>query len=266
MTETVATSIPRPLARLMMIGGLLAGAGIAAWGLHSPRVAPLPDHAIARVNQRLILRDTWLRAVAAVASERRSPLTAEDQRHILDRLIDEELLVQHGLALGLVEQDRRLRGQVVSDVLMSARMAAAEPADEATLQHFYEENREFFAQPSRLRIAAWQLTPDGQQQAFTPPVPDVLLPIAKLRQYLGPQPTAELLRIPETQSSLSVAHGAGSLHIDILERESGQTPAFSQVQEQVRAERQRRIDEAAVKQLLSNLRDGGQVVIGKLPP
>src|SRR5262245_50870367 len=91
------------LPRWLLVAGLLAGIGLASADIVLRR-DELPDGAVARVNDKLISRDAWLRAVAAVASERRAPLTPEDQRHILDRLVDEELLVQHGLSMDLIEQ------------------------------------------------------------------------------------------------------------------------------------------------------------------
>src|SRR5205823_1584452 len=109
----------------------------------------------ARVNQHLILRDSWLRAVAAVASERRAPLTDADQRHVLDRLIDEELLVQHGMALGLPEQDARLRSTLVSEVMLTASTGAT-AMDEDALRRFYAANRDFFTPAARLRVAVWR--------------------------------------------------------------------------------------------------------------
>src|ERR1041384_5004522 len=123
--------------RLLLIAGLLGGAATAAAGLIGADPPRLPDETVAIVNQHPILRDAWLRAVAAVASEQSRELTAEDQRHILDRLIGEELLVQRGLALGLAEQDGRIRSELVQQVMRSASAASAAEPDEATLRAFY---------------------------------------------------------------------------------------------------------------------------------
>ena len=126
---------------------------MAGFGLKAPAAASLPPGAVARVNQHLIPRDAWLRAVAAVASERRTPLTDADQRHILDRLVDEELLVQHGVELGLVESDARLRSTVVSEVMAAARPAAL--FDETDQRRFYDEHRDYFAPAGHLSGSMW---------------------------------------------------------------------------------------------------------------
>lgn len=244
-------------ARGLLVAGMLAGMAAAAGTLVTGGSGTvLPEDAAARVNDHLISRDAWLRAVAAVASERRTPLTAADQRHILDRLVDEELLVQHGLALGLAERDRRLRGQLVGEVLVAATAAIAEP-DEAELRAFYETHRDRFTTPGRLRVAATRA--DGAP--LVPPVPDALLPPAKLREYVGPRLTEAALRL-ETGRASAPLPGAGSdVILRVLEREPPHTPAFEVIREEVRAEVRRRAEEAAVRRLLDDLRRGGDVVV-----
>ncbi len=253
---------PSPaIARTLLIAGLAAGMLMAASGVLE-RDDALPPQAVARVNDRLILRDAWLRAVAAVSSERRTPLTEADKRHILERLIDEELLAQHGLALGLVEQDRRLRGQLVQQVLQTAAAAGAgrEYSDDE-LRAFFDQNRDFFSPPARLRVAAARIDADGRRGEFLPPVPDALLPPAQLRTYLGPSLTQAALALAPGEVSEPQAVANGYAVIEVLEREPGATPAFEAVREQVRAELQRRTDEEAVRRLLQQLREDNSVVV-----
>lgn len=247
-------------ARWLLIAGLAAGIVMAAGGVLEDEAA-LPSQAIARVNDRLILRDAWLRAVAAVSSERRTPLTQTDRRHILERLIDEELLAQHGLALGLVEQDRRLRGQLVQQVLQTAVAGAARPLDEAELRTFHQQNRDFFAPPARLRVAAARIDGKGRRIEFLPPVPDVLLPPAQLRSYLGPGLTRRAMELQPGESSEPQAMGDEHVVVELLEREPGVVPPFEQIREQVEAELRRRGDEEAVRQLLRQLREDHRVLV-----
>lgn len=255
--------LPEALPRYLLAGGLVLGIGAAAVGvLRDQGPHALPTQAIAQVNGRLILRDAWLRAVAAVASERRTPLTEDDKHHILARLIDEELLVQHGVALGLIEQDRRLRGQLVSDVIATATAAEAEPmADEAELRRFYQDNQDFFTPPGRIRVAVYRLGAAGARSAFVPPVPDVLLPPTKLRAYLGPALTQLAMQLQPGQSSTPIESGASPVVVEMLEREPGLALPYEQAAEQVRAEHQRRRDEAALRRLLAELRENNSVIV-----
>ena len=244
--------------RWLLVAGLAAGAALAAAGLVAPG-GNLPDGAVARVNDRLIQRDEWLRAVAAVASERRTPLTAADRRHILDRLVDEELLVQHGRALGLVEHDGRLRDTLVSEVMLAATQRAGAELDEAALRAFYAAHQEFFAPAARLRVRAWRVGPSGERVPFEPAVPDALLPPAKLVTYLGPTLAAQAAALPVGEASGPLESGGARVELQVIERKASAAPPFEQVREQVRAEARRRADEAAVRALLGELRADSDV-------
>ena len=262
--NAIPDTLPQAAARAprwLLVAGLAAGTALAAAGLKAGPAAPdLPPHAVARVNQHLILRDAWLRAVAAVASERRTPLTEADQRHVLDRLIDEELLVQHGVALGLVERDARLRSTLVSEVMLAARPSADAAPDEAALRRFYDEHRDFFAPAGRLRVQAWRVA-GGARQPFEPAIPDALLPPAKLQAYLGPALTAAALALTPGQISAPQPGAAGPVVLQLLEAQRGAALPFEQVREQVRAEARRRADEAAVRALLAELRTRTRVTV-----
>ena len=247
--------------RWLLVAGLAAGTLAAAAGLRPADGTALPPEAVARVDGRLILREAWLRAVAAVASERRAPLTAADQRHILDRLIDEELLVQHGVALGLVEQDARLRSTLVSEVMLATSLSARAEPDEAALRAYYAANRERFAPAGRLRVQAWRLDEGGARQPFEPAVPDTLLPVAKLQAYLGPALTAGALALQPGATSAPIESGGARVVLQVLERQDGEPAPFEALREQVAVEFRRRADEAAVRALLAELRQRTPVVV-----
>ena len=249
--------------RWLLVAGLAAGVLLAATGLRPDRSPALPSHAVARVNEQLIPRDAWLRAVAAVAADRRAPLTEGDQRRVLERLIDEELLVQHGVALGLVENDTRLRSTLVAEVMLAARTAARAAPDEAELRRFHEAHREFFAPAGRVRVQAWRVDAAGARVPYEPAIPDVLLPPAKLQAYLGPALTAAALGLAPGAEGEWPDAAAGRVILRVLDVQRAPAPPFEQVREAVRAEAQRRADEAAVRALLAELRRRGNVVVSQ---
>lgn len=249
------------LSRSLFAAGLLAGAVAAAVQLvQREAAAALPAEAVARVDDRLILRDEWLKAVAATASERRTPLSEAEQQQILDRLIDEELLVQHGLQLGLVQRDRRLRGQLVSEVLFAttSAQAAAEP-DDATLRRFYQEHAELFTPTAQLRVRAWRLDAQGERKPWSPALPDALLPAAKLQTYLGPQLTQAALQLPLHTASAPIHTEAAAAVLEVVERSASTQADFEQLRAQVLSTYRRRSDEAAVRSLLQQLRQSHDV-------
>ena len=130
-----------PRAVLWLALGAAAGIGCAALGLllSGERDRALPANAAASVNGAVIRLEEYDRAVAAFASDRRDPIGPEERRHVLDRMLDEELLVQRGLELGLARSDRRVRGDIVSAVieLVVSQADGVEPSD-GEVRAFYE--------------------------------------------------------------------------------------------------------------------------------
>ncbi len=292
MLEVAAGGGGRTTALLAL--GAALGIGLAVASLTQTRggARALPEGAVAAVNGVHIRRVDYERAVAALTSDRRSPLTAEDRRHVLDRLIDEELLVQYGIELGLVRSDRRVRGDLVSAVL-AAQVAAVdgfEPsADE--VRDFYERNAEFFALPGRFRVAVlwFRIAPGGSHEealqrageavaalrageaaaavgarladAPVAPLPDGYLPAAKIREYLGPTATKAALALEAGQVSEPLRTNNGAYVLQMVDRESSSSPPLAEVEEQVRAEMRRRAGDDAVRGALESLRAQGEVVV-----
>ncbi len=88
--------------------GAAVGIAAAAAGLllgDAGDAGGLPDDVVALVNGTPVRLADYERAVVALASDRREPLEDEDRRYVLDRLVDEELLVQRGLELGFARLD-----------------------------------------------------------------------------------------------------------------------------------------------------------------
>jgi parvulin-like peptidyl-prolyl isomerase len=230
--------------------------------------------------------------VAALASDRRAPLDEADRRRVLDRLIEEELLVQHAVELGLVRSDRRVRADLVTAVLgaLNAASDAYEPDDEEVAA-FFTENREYFARPARLRVHVVRVaTPAGSdrvaqraraEQAVArlrggepaqavrealgdepvAPLPDALLPPAKLREYLGPSALEAALVLAPGEVSEPVATPQGYLVLRLVERTERAAPTLAEVEPQVRAEMRRRSGDRALRQRLDELRADAAVAV-----
>jgi hypothetical protein len=127
--------------------GVLLGVATALQ-TSDPDVTTFPDDAIALVNSRPISEEEYARAVALLASDKRTGVTDEDRAHVLDRLLEEELLVQRGIDVGLVDSDRTVRKAITQAMLASvvAESASAQPSDDV-LRAFYAENPSLFARP-----------------------------------------------------------------------------------------------------------------------
>jgi parvulin-like peptidyl-prolyl isomerase len=280
------TAVPEARARRLLALGAATGIALAVASLlGEPEAGTLPAGAVARVGDSFIRGSEFERAVAALASDRRSPLTPADRRHVLDRLIDEELLVQYGLSLRLARNDRRIRSNFVSAVIAS-QVASVDGYDpsEAELREFYRENRGFFHPMGRLHVkslwvraeparsaaeararaseAAARLRAgarfDDVEAAYADPqvapIPAALLPPAKLREYVGPSAlvAAEALAVGEVSDAIATQNGARVLLL--VAREDGDSPPLEAIEAEVRNEMKRRAGDEAVRRLLAELR------------
>jgi parvulin-like peptidyl-prolyl isomerase len=286
----------RPLGLLAL--GAALGIGAAAHGiLQSGETAELPEGAVASVNGTPISADTLTRLVEGYESDTREPASAELRMRILDRLIEEELLVQRGLALGLAESDRRVRADIVQAMIRSAVVEAeSQTPSERELATFYAEQREHFTTPGRVRIAQLFVRIEGGAgdgtararaeqararlaageplarvraalgDAELSPVPDALLPPAKLREYVGPT----LLRVALESAlgvwSAPVRTSAGYALVAVLEREPASTPPLDEIREQVQAEWIRRGGDRALRRYLDELREQADVRVAEELP
>ena len=275
---------------MLALGSAIGIALAVASLLARPEAVELPAGTVARVNDVFIRSQEYERAVAALATDRRTPLTPADRRHVLDRLIDEELLVQYGLSLRLARNDRRIRSDFVSAVL-AAQVASVDGYDpsEAELREFYSENGDFFRSPGRLRVGSLWMRAEPERtasaalsrareavarlqagEAFSAvdaaygdpqvaPIPDTLLPPAKLREYVGPSAlvAAMALEVGEVSDPLVTRRGVRVLIM--IAKEESRAPVFDEVEVEVRNEMRRRAGDDAVRRLLADLRANGRL-------
>ena len=279
--------------------GALVGVLAAALGLiGTDRAGALPPGIAATVNGTAIDQDGYERLVAGLDADTREPITPELRRRVLDRMIDEELLVQRGLQLGLAESDRRVRADITTAMIRSVVLEAEdESPDEDELRRFHAEESGFFTQPGRIRVAQvffripvgtadasvkaraaaardrllsgdpLDLVREEAGDAEVSPVPDALLPPAKLREYIGPTALKAVmaLGLGDLASAISepVRSGTG-YHVFVLRaREPERVPPFADIREQVHAEWVRRAGDRALRDYLDGLRRDADIVIAE---
>src|SRR4051794_10501503 len=128
---SMTTTRPRRPTVLLAAGAVL-GALLAAAGLTASSGTTLPPDVVAVVNQAPNRTEDYVRMCDAVAGDRRAPLESADKQHVLDRLIEEELLVQRGLTLDLPRLDRRVRADLTQTVIdgIATQASEREPTEE----------------------------------------------------------------------------------------------------------------------------------------
>lgn len=275
--DTQAERRPRratPRNMTILAAGACAGIALAVYGLLAGGTSRvLPDDAAARVNDRLIGNTELADALAALGSDSRDRLDEGDRAWILQRLVEEELLVQRALELDLGHSDRAARDALVDAMIRRiTRDAAARSASEDELRDWYADNRSLFAGAPRLRVqtrmaadeaaarALWQrLQADGEATAGpqaepVPGLPDTLLPPAKLRDYLGPRLTAALADAPPGEWLTPLPYAGRWVVARVAARSEAGAPPFGEVRARVEAAWRRAQMDAALARYLDELR------------
>jgi hypothetical protein len=284
-------------ARRALALGALAGLATAAVALVGGAGDPpaLPAGAIATVNGAPVRAADYERAVAALAGDRRDPLGDAERRFVLERLVDEELLVQRAVELGLVRHDRRVRNDLVSALIESVASDASgrEPTPDE-VRAFFEANREYFARPGRLRVRQlWVRAAPGEVEAQAraeqatarlragepfeavaaalgdapvAPVPDAPLPAAKLADYLGPAALAALDGLEAGAVAGPLPAAGGHQVLLLAAREPAAAPPFEAVEAEVRAEARRRAGDTELRRYLEELRQRAAIRVAEGPP
>lgn len=247
---------------LLLLAGMGAGLALAAFDLIGHRtdaVRPGPD-VVAAVNGRAIRRDDYDRALRAVAADRRDHAVDDAlRRRVLDRLIDEELLVERALELGLAERDPTVRANLAGAVLslVGARGEEDDAPDNDALKRFLDENRPLFREPERLRVR-----PRGAPDGGASRLPDAPLPLAKWRDYLGETATAALAGAP---LGAAIPLGDGR-EIELAERKPARDPALAEIRDAVRAEYLRRAGDRRLRALLDERRASSEIELAADAP
>jgi len=289
----LSTTKTPPWRRLLFLSGIIGGLALASLSaLTGGNTASnaLPPGAVARVNDAMILRADLVRALNAVSAGKRNLLTDTDKAVIMQRLIEEELLVQRALNRGLAEEDTTLRnalvGAVTKDVITRSR---AKPVSPARLRDFYFQNKVRFARPARVHVKAIFLpaklastqmdafdralqqgaSPDDLHQRFgdrTPPVPNGLIPIQKLKDYVGPAIISALKTLSTGQWSPWIKEKNGVWRLFLVNQTRARIPELSSVQDQVEAAYLDERDDTALRRYIDRLKRKAKIELSPDAP
>ena len=255
------------------IAGVL-GLGAALIGaVGAPRIE-WADNPAAIVNGTPIPREALARAVLALESDSRNPVTPEREAEVLERLIEEELLVQRGVELGLAETDFAARRALVQSVLALAiaERAGDEPSEEQ-LRQFYRDNAGYFAPPPRFAASIVFLADATEARAgavrarlaeggdasglgdpIAIPLPRAALPETEWRRLIGADAAAAAARLQPGSVAGPIPASGGAYSIRVDGFAAAPAPHYAEVAAQVRAEWERRADEAAAQAYIDRLK------------
>ena len=273
--------------------GAVLGALLALVSVLRPQAAsPIPDDAVATVNGRPIARGDYERALAGLLSARRSGVDAELRAQVLERLIEQELLVQHGLELGLAERDPKVRldlGSAVIDLLSARGAHLADPSDEE-LRRFHRERASWFTRAEAAEVEVVRVAPrTGETEAMVSAraeavaqalrtdepvasrveapileVPAGMLPIAKLRDYLGDSVARAITHLRAGEVSEPLPAAGGYHLVRVVDRRDSAPEPFERVRDQVVAAWRREAGDRRLRSFLDARRQAAQVVVAEV--
>ena len=280
----------------LLMAGALAGLLIALIASAQTDGSTLVQAgAIARVNDVHIDRTEYATALQALLADKTKAPTAKDRVLVLNRLIEEELLVQRGIEIGLLEGDASVRKAVARAVIDFAMTRNAQKEiSEDELRGFYAANIARFTPAARLQIERLFIRRSNdarndiarldkvrealrQGQDFTqtaaklgdaalPPLPRSLLPRKKMYDYLGPRLTEAASRLPSPSISDAIADGDGWHFLRIVRAEPGAPPAFKDIRPQILTALQRESDDIALVDYLTWLKERAAISLADDAP
>ena len=259
-----------------------AGAGIGLVIALATALGPLNagvshDDAAAVIGDGVVTRTQVDRAVEALSADNRNPVGPADRARVLDRLIDEEALVQRGIELGLPASDLAVRKAMVDAMLQFAVADGGDRAPtEAELRAFYDARPALFATEPRLRVQAATLpaynpatvaaitaalnagTPlviAARSAGATPlTIPDTPLAASRLAALAGPTVRDTALGLEVGETGGATAPDGRLVIVHLSERSPGTRAPFETVRPAVDEAWRRVTREQALDRYLTTLR------------
>ncbi|MDF1778628.1 MAG: peptidylprolyl isomerase [Rhizobiaceae bacterium] len=255
--------------------GAAVALAVAVWqGLGAPTYQANTSMIAAQVNDVDITMAELELAIEAIRRDKHGAVTHEDRKRALDTLIKEELLVQRAVELGLFETDRGVRKASVDAMLQFALTRMEQSPSEDQLRAWFEDHAGLFAKAGRLRASVARVPTDEDAAQFAQiitasdfptavrqmptvtllPVPDIAIPPAKMRDYIGPEMVSRLATLQDGDIAGPFPQTDGTfLFAWLKQRTTAQRPEFDAIRDTVEAEWLRSVREKAVDDYIAML-------------
>ncbi len=278
--ERHATTTDEPPSLLWLAVGALAGLAAAGYGLleQSGSESGLPPGAVARVNDALIDSRQVEGAIMQLARTTTDEVTTTAKADVLQRLIDEELLLQRGIDLGMVTSELTVRTAIVESLIASvtAEADAADP-DDADLEAFMQDNADRYTYASAIRVEAWTTDDESLARRFVqqlesnsesataelvpvPGLPTAPAPLERLRMFLGPAIAAAAADIPAGNSAVFARQGRWYV-VRVLEHAEATLASLDSIRSQVLLDYRRSLADGRLRDYLEELRRSADIVV-----
>ena len=263
--------------KLLLLASII-GTFLAIYSIveNNKNFSSLPNDVIAIVNDKIIPSERYRTVIQLIENDKRDDLTEADRKMALDRIIEEELLVQYAYQNGFLEADDLLRKSIVRSVVDSiVEQSVSMIPDEDELQDFYQDNLPVFTLDEQYRVVIlssqnlldiktakeiWQESYDIQKLEIDIPsirqlgIPSGFISKLRLGSLIGPllRDVVLSLRIGETSKVIETIYGYTI--VTLVDKKDKIIPEYSDIKEVVLQEYRRRQRENILEELLSDLR------------
>ena len=262
--------------------GLILGILLAAFAIVEKNNISDQNWA-AKIEDQLIPYERFQIQLEGLAKDKRSPLTNRDKEYVLERMIEEELLIKRAIDLGMLENNPMARGTIVQQMIKNivTEGSRTEPQENELIE-FFQENIGFFTKANRLRVRQIYFSKDdfgdevvekakdafirlnkgenfekvalsGSKSALK--IPDTLMNLSKVREYIGPSLMREAQLLKPGYSSAPNKVSGGYKIIYLVDREDATQPEYSNIRSTVLSEFLKRRDDQSLRKYLDNLKN-----------
>jgi hypothetical protein len=231
---------------------------------------------VAKIDNTYISKSKFENYLESIGESRKGGLLEKDIDMVLDKLIDEELLIQRAIDLGMLETDSQVRSVIIQKMIESILSEIDNLSySDQDLKNFYISNKDFFASSPKLQLVKLSFDKSSLNSAKKAQeyildgdfvsakklarndvidLPNALLPATKVREYIGPKLTEIAMQL-ESGSVSELITDTDSVHLLILlKKEVSVTQEFNEISEQVRNEFLKREGDKLFLEYLENLR------------
>lgn len=264
---------------------LAAAAGLSVAFFEAVTLKKIPPNNIASVNNVSISRSDYNHALLVLSRVRRAQISPADKEHILNVMIDNELLYQRAIELGLARSHAEIRRTLVQAMVNFALENSTNqtPSDDE-LRKFYQKNKKWFELGERLLVRRIYVSLDKPRKAEkiaaalkngakfekliaesddAIEVPVRLLPIETLYQYLGAQLALVSQKLQIGKPSEMITTASGFYFLLVKARKPSSIPKFDKIKKEVARRYQTSQDEKALLDYVKNLRSRAKIKIAK---
>ena len=265
---------------LILLGGIISILIIGSSFIKEVDIAQL--NWVAKIDERAISKEKYQSYLESIAQSRKTGLIDSDPENILERMIDEELLIQRGIDLGMIENDSEIRSIIIQKMISSIISDANElTISQNDLENFYSLNEDLFTPSPKLHLIKLSFKSNNKELAIKArdfliagdfakakslaeneviTLPNTILPTMKIREYIGPSLTQIALDLEEGEVSELIEFDERAHILILIKKIISSAPPFGDVSKEVESEYIRYQGEQMLDEYLEDLRNWYDVV------